>query len=101
MPELELLKRADIFITHCGMNSTCETIKYAVPVIAIPIEGDQPFNSMRICDELSFGVRFDQHKLDANQIADAIDQILTDEKYRNNIKAFSKATWKYVGQIEG
>jgi UDP:flavonoid glycosyltransferase YjiC (YdhE family) len=27
-PQIEILKRASLFLTHCGMNSTSETIYY-------------------------------------------------------------------------
>ena len=33
VPQLEILEKNDLFITHCGMNSTNEAIKYAVPII--------------------------------------------------------------------
>jgi hypothetical protein len=37
VPQLEVLKRASLFITHGGMNSANEAILYGVPVICIPI----------------------------------------------------------------
>lgn len=63
VPQLDVLKRADLFITHCGMNSTSEAIKYGVPIVAIPIDGDQPLVAMRTCQELFLGIRLDPMKL--------------------------------------
>jgi UDP:flavonoid glycosyltransferase YjiC (YdhE family) len=37
VPQIEILKRASLYITHCGMNSTSETIHYGVPVCFISI----------------------------------------------------------------
>jgi hypothetical protein len=37
VPQIEILKRVSLFITHGGMNSTSEAILYAVPVVCIPI----------------------------------------------------------------
>lgn len=101
VPQLEILKRADVFITHCGMNSTSETIKYGVPMIAIPIQSDQPGNAKRCCDELEMGVRLDPSKLSVAQISDSIDEILGNDKYAHNIRKMSKISATYNGPIEG
>lgn len=101
VPQLEVLKRADLFITHCGMNSTSETIKYGVPIIAIPIEGDQPIVSVRACDELMLGIRFDPLKLRANDVGDAIEQVLSDPKYLRNAQEMSRISAKYNGAVQG
>ena len=37
VPQIEILKRASLFITHAGMNSVNEAIFYGVPVICLPI----------------------------------------------------------------
>jgi hypothetical protein len=37
VPQIEVLKRVSLFITHGGMNSTNEAILFTVPVICIPI----------------------------------------------------------------
>jgi MGT family glycosyltransferase len=101
VPQLEVLKRADLFITHCGMNSASETIKYAVPIIGVPIEGDQLIVSRRLCDELGIGIRLEPIKITADELADAIDRVLSDEIYREKVHELSKVSEKYNGQIEG
>jgi MGT family glycosyltransferase len=101
VPQLEVLKRADLFITHCGMNSTLETIKYAVPVIGLPLDFDQPTNALRICDKLSFGIRLDTDAFTPNQLADSIDQVLNNKKYKVNIERMSKIAANYNGAVEG
>lgn len=101
VPQLEILKRADLFVTHCGMNSTSETIKYAVPIVGVPLEGDQPLNARRACDELQLGIRLDPLKLSADAIADAIDSVLSDEKYAKNMKQMSDISARYNGRVDG
>lgn len=101
VPQLEVLKRADLFVTHSGMNSTSEAISYAVPMICMPIEGDQPYNARRICDELEIGVRLDPHKLTADLIADSINRVLGDEKYARNAKNLSDVSARYNGARDG
>lgn len=101
VPQLEVLKRADLFVTHSGMNSTSEAIRYAVPVICLPIEGDQPYNAKRVCDELELGVRLDPRKLTADLIANTIEQVLGDEKYARNAKNMSEISSRYNGPRDG
>ena len=100
VPQLELLKRADLFVTHCGMNSTCETIKYGVPIIAIPLSSDQPMNARRVCDEMSIGLRIDPIDLRVDEFADSIDRVLSDETFRSNVRELAKISTKYGGQID-
>jgi MGT family glycosyltransferase len=41
VPQLEILQRAKLFITHGGMNSASETMFYGVPLIVVPQAQDQ------------------------------------------------------------
>ena len=101
VPQLEILKRADLFITHCGMNSTNEAIKYAVPIIGLPLEGDQPMVAKRVCDELSLGIRFDPLKLDVDEVGNAINRVLSEDSFKSKIIDLSRISAKYNGPIEG
>ncbi|MCC6617247.1 MAG: hypothetical protein IT320_27480 [Anaerolineae bacterium] len=41
VPQLEVLKRTDLFITHGGMNSVHESLWHGVPMIVIPQQEEQ------------------------------------------------------------
>jgi MGT family glycosyltransferase len=41
-PQLELLRGAEIVITHGGLNTVLETLREGKPILAIPIAYDQP-----------------------------------------------------------
>jgi zeaxanthin glucosyltransferase len=41
-PQLELLKRASVCITHAGLNTVLESLAQGVPQVAIPVTYDQP-----------------------------------------------------------
>jgi MGT family glycosyltransferase len=101
VPQLEVLKRADLFITHSGMNSTSEAIKYGVPMICIPLDADQPLVAIRMCDQMSLGKRFDPLNLDPDEIGNAMDEILSDENYKKSMIELSKVSAKYNGVVEG
>jgi zeaxanthin glucosyltransferase len=47
-PQLELLKRAALCITHAGLNTALESLAQGVPMVAIPIGYDQPGVAARI-----------------------------------------------------
>jgi UDP:flavonoid glycosyltransferase YjiC (YdhE family) len=47
-PQLELLEKATLTITHAGMNTTLECLTNGVPMVAIPVANDQPGIAARI-----------------------------------------------------
>ena len=101
VPQIEILKRASLFITHAGMNSASETIHYGVPVICIPIMGDQSLVALRLCDELNFGKKLDYNKFTSNQIRTYIHELLENKKYFENILELTKLSRKQNGVETG
>jgi zeaxanthin glucosyltransferase len=47
-PQLELLRRASLTITHAGLNTALESLAQGVPMVAIPIANDQPGVASRL-----------------------------------------------------
>lgn len=45
LPQLELLPKCHAFITHGGANSMHEALTFGVPMVVVPIFGDQPSNA--------------------------------------------------------
>ena len=56
VPQIEVLKHADVFLTHCGMNSVNEALYTGVPMVAMPFINDQITNARRVV-ELGLGKR--------------------------------------------
>lgn len=56
-PQERILKHPSIgaFVTHCGWNSTLESIECGVPIIAMPMLYDQPLNA-RLMVEIGVAV---------------------------------------------
>ncbi|CAL4970918.1 unnamed protein product [Urochloa decumbens] len=50
-------KATACFLTHCGWNSTLETVAAGVPVVAFPQWGDQCTDARFLVEELGMGVR--------------------------------------------
>ena len=55
MDQWAALARADVFVTHHGLNSTHEAIFHGVPMISYPISWDQPGLARR-CRELGLAI---------------------------------------------
>ncbi len=47
-PQIELLKRSALCITHAGLNTVLESLTQGVPMVAIPVTNDQPGVAARI-----------------------------------------------------
>lgn len=47
-PQLELLARATLAITHAGLNTVMQSLLFGVPMVAIPLAHDQPATAARI-----------------------------------------------------
>ncbi|MBE9043873.1 glycosyl transferase family 1 [Pleurocapsales cyanobacterium LEGE 10410] len=86
-PQLDLLKRASLCITHAGMNTTLECLSNGVPMVAIPITNDQPAVAARIAWTKTGEVaNLDNCTIDA--LKTAIAQVLYQPQYRQNALKF-------------
>lgn len=96
-PQIDILKRSSLFITHCGMNSSSETVHFGVPVVCIPLTADQPPVAHRLTYELGFGIQLSFINLKYEELRKAIHQVLGDESYQKRILRFSKLSHSYIG----
>ncbi|MBV8215895.1 MAG: glycosyl transferase [Verrucomicrobia bacterium] len=89
-PQLELLKRSSVCITHAGLNTTLESLAQGVPQIAIPVTHDQPGVAARIADKQT-GVVTSLDKLTAEHLSTLLDDVLSDPAYRANARKLQQA----------
>jgi MGT family glycosyltransferase len=99
LPQLEVLKHTDVFITHGGMNSTSEALYYEVPLVVIPQTSDQPMIANRL-EELQAGFRIDPREISIEKLQEAVQQVLSNPAYRENVKKLSKSFKKAGGAQE-
>ena len=88
-PQVELLKRAALCITHAGLNTTLESLAEGVPMVAIPIGYDQPGVATRIVYH-GVGESVELGKLTARCLADLIAKVTSNPSYRDNAQRFRK-----------
>jgi zeaxanthin glucosyltransferase len=74
-PQLALLKRAALTITHAGMNTTMQALYFGSPVIAVPQAHDQPAIAARL-KRTGAGMVFSPQQLTVSKLRSAIDSIL-------------------------
>src|SRR5947209_5667532 len=79
-PQLEILQRATLFITHAGMNSTNEALYYGVPLLAIPQATDQHYIARRI-EQSGAGIRLSRKHVTASRLRHYADEICTHANY--------------------
>ncbi len=80
VPQLELLPRTTLFLTHGGMNSVNEALYYYVPLVVVPQGADQPWVARRI-EELGAGLRLSPKQLTAQRLRHAAQEILSQPAY--------------------
>ncbi|MCO5610367.1 hypothetical protein L7F22_064603 [Adiantum nelumboides] len=71
-PQQQVLAHPSVgaFLTHCGWNSTLESVSMGVPMIALPVASDQTTNSKYVVDMWKVGMRL---KLDEKGNIDSAD----------------------------
>ena len=89
-PQLEILQKATLTITHAGMNTTLECLSNAVPMVAIPIANDQPGVAARIA-LTGAGAAIPLKGLTVPRLRTAISQVLTQPSYKQNALRLQKA----------
>lgn len=82
-PQIELLQKAALTITHAGMNTTLESLTYGVPLVAIPVTNDQPGIAARIAWS-GIGEFITLKKLSPHKLKTTIQQVLATPSYREN-----------------
>ncbi len=80
-PQLELLKRADVFISHGGFNSVSEALSYGVPVITIPMVNDQYMVAKRL-EKVGAGISLRMNEITTDSIKESVLLMLSDKKYQ-------------------
>lgn len=76
--QLAVLAKADVFITHCGMNSVSESLYMATPLTLYPQTGEQQAVARRVT-EIGAGIMLQDDS--AEGIRAAVQEILNNKAY--------------------
>ena len=79
--QIAVLKKADVFVSHCGMNSVSESLYFEVPLVMLPQTSEQKGVAERV-SQLGAGIKLD--KSDGASVLSAINKILSVDTYKQN-----------------
>ena len=77
--QIAVLQKADVFISHCGMNSVSESLYFGVPLLMLPQTSEQAGVAERV-SQLGAGIKLTG--TDAASIINATEKILADGGYK-------------------
>lgn len=92
--QIAVLSKADVFISHCGMNSVNESLYYGVPLVMFPQTPEQGGVANRV-SQLKAGVMLKKNTV--KNIQNAVKSLIDDGEYRKNAISISDGFKKCSG----
>ncbi len=92
--QIAVLQAADIFLSHCGMNSVNESLYFGVPLLMLPQTAEQGGVAERV-HQLGAGIKL--KKTDGVSIIYAINKLLSVNSYKDNAQKISWSFRQCVG----
>jgi MGT family glycosyltransferase len=89
-PQIEVLRRSSLCITHAGLNTVLESLASGVPMLALPVTNDQPGVAARIANK-KVGVVISLDQASPGNVVAAIRQVLGDSTFRDNVRRVQEA----------
>lgn len=82
--QIAVLKQADVFLSHCGMNSVSESLYFGVPLVLAPQTPEQGAVATRT-QQVGAGLLLENIQPDT--ILTAVQTVLSNHSYREHAKA--------------
>lgn len=103
VPQQAVLARADLCVTHAGLNTALECLAAGVPMLAVPLTHDQPGVAARIA-RCGAGLSLQPWQRSPGRIAGAVARLLGDPRFRASARGFSAQAggWRgAAGAVDG
>jgi zeaxanthin glucosyltransferase len=89
-PQLDLLARARLTITHAGLNTVLDSLANGVPMVTVPITYEQPAIARRV-EWTGAGRSIPLARVDARRLERSVVDVLEQPKYREAAGRMSEA----------
>ena len=96
MPQLDILSRTCVFVTHAGMNSTMESLYYGVPMVAVPQTQEQAVTARRIA-EMGLGIALEKEAVNVTRLYEAVECVANEAAFRQRAKHMQQLTHEAGG----
>ncbi len=96
-PQLEILPRTQVFVTHAGTNSIMESLYYGVPMVLLPQQPEQQLHAQRT-QELGAGLTLDKATVTASMLRETVERIAQDASYREHAQQMQQVVRAAGGQ---
>lgn len=89
VPQLEILQRTSIFLTHGGMSSVMEALYYNVPLVVFPRTPEHKMTGLRVA-EFGLGITIEDEDVTVQTLRDAVTTVFHDVAMRNRVEHMSR-----------
>jgi zeaxanthin glucosyltransferase len=88
-PQLKLLDRSALLITHAGVNTVLEALSRGLPMVALPWRVDQPGMGSRIVHS-GTGLRGSFKRSTPAEIRGLVERVLAEDRFRRRASALKE-----------
>ncbi len=97
-PQAAILQRSTLTFCHAGNNTVLESLACGVPVLAVPIWGDQPGVAARLVRS-GAGEAMELKHIKRARLREVCERLLREESYRKNAKRIGRSIEEAGGEL--
>ena len=94
--QIAVLEQADVFLSHCGMNSASESLYFGVPLLCYPQTKEQGGVAARVT-ALGAGIMLENPSVSC--IKAAVKRLLSDTKIKANAEEIARSFHRCTGPV--
>ncbi|XP_055836955.1 UDP-glycosyltransferase UGT5-like [Episyrphus balteatus] len=91
LPQDDVLAHPNVklFVTHGGQGSIVESLYHGVPMVGVPLFGEQHVNMVNV-QKKEYGRHVEFVTMTEETFGNAVNDVLTNTKYRKSVQKFAK-----------